>query len=190
MAQTNKDARVRLETPTGQALVEAYSQSGLKLDAAWERRLPTIYRLLMAGLSANEIARMIGGDYYKVVSDIEAISYLLDEIPNIERVRADITVELDELYANTIQTLSESTDYKGGTKAKLIEQAREILMGKADLYGLRSATLNVNNNTRLLSIAAELKSLGSNDGPELEAAGVYLEPDRIPTLSTSETPTD
>ena len=90
MAQTNKDARVRLETPTGQALVEAYSQSGLKLDAAWERRLPTIYRLLMAGLSANEIARMIGGDYYKVVSDIEAISYLLDEIPNIERVRADI----------------------------------------------------------------------------------------------------
>lgn len=122
---------------------------------------------------------MIGGELRKVRDDVEAIRYLIDDIPNIERIRADIAVELDQLYVDTIQTLHESNDTRGGTKAKLIEQAREILMGKADLYGLRSATLNVNNNTRLLSIAAELKNLGNTHESESGSTQVYLEADRL-----------
>lgn len=174
-----------LDTPTSREIVQSYTEGGLKLDAAWERRLPTIYRLMLAGVSTPEIHRMIGGEIRKVRDDVEAIRYLMDEVPDIERIRSDISVELDQLYIDTINTLHESNDTRGGTKAKLIEQAREILMGKADLYGLRSATLNVNNNTRLLSIAAELRTLGSTHESESGTAPVYLEADRVHTLSSA-----
>lgn len=171
-----------LDTSTGQEIVRSYAESGLKLDAAWERRLPAIYRLLMAGVSVAEIHRLIGGELTRLRADVEAVKYLIDDIPDIERIRADIAVELDELYIQTIETLRESDDRRGGTKAKLIEQAREILMGKADLYGLRSATLNVNNNTRLLSIAADLRSLGSGSASESGAETIHLERDRVSAI--------
>lgn len=174
-----------LDTPTSREIVQSYTEGGLKLDAAWERRLPTIYRLMMSGVTTPEIHRMIGGELRKVRDDVEAIRYLIDAIPDIERIRADISVELDQLYVDTIQTLHESDDRRGGTKAKLIEQAREILMGKADLYGLRSATLNVNNNTRLLSIAAELKNLGNTHESESGSTQVYLEADRLRAVSSA-----
>lgn len=179
-----------LDTPTGQEIIQSYADGGLKLDAAWERRLPTIYRLIMAGASKAEIHRLIGGEQHKLYADIEAVRYLIDDIPDIERIRSDISVELDQLYLDTIATLHESNDPRGGTKAKLIEQAREILMGKADLYGLRSATLNVNNNTRLLSIAADLRNLGSANAPESGAAPVHLGSDRVQTLPVADSTID
>lgn len=174
-----------LDTPTSQEIVQSYTEGGLRLDAAWERRLPTIYRLMMSGVPTSEIHRMIGGELRKVRDDVEAIRYLIDAVPDIERIRADIAVELDQLYIDTVQTLHESDDRRGGTKAKLIEQAREILMGKADLYGLRSATLNVNNNTRLLTIAAELKNLGNTHESESGSTQVYLEADRLRAVSVA-----
>lgn len=179
-----------LDTPTSREIIQSYAEGGLKLDAAWERRLPTMYRLMVAGLTVTEIHRMVGGEIRKVKDDIEAIRYLMDAVPDIERIRADISVELDQLYADTIVTLRESNDTRGGTKAKLIEQAREILMGKADLYGLRSATLNVNNNTRLLNIAADLRNLGSANAPESGAAPVYLESDRVQALPVADSTID
>jgi len=175
-----------LDTKTSQEIIQSYTEGGLKLDAAWERRLPTIYRLMMSGATTPEIHRMIGGELGKIRNDVEAIRYLIDAIPDIERIRADISVELDQLYIDTIDTLHSSDDRRGGTKAKLIEQAREILMGKADLYGLRSATLNVNNNTRLLSIAAELRTLGSSDESKPSPTQLHLEADRERALSATD----
>ena len=176
-----------LDTPTSQEIVRSYSEGSLKLDAAWERRLPTIYRLMCAGLTANEITRIVGGDYYRVQSDIEAIRYLMSDVPDIERIRSDIAVEMDELYSQTIGVLRDGEKIPAGTKAKLIEQAREILVGKADLYGLRSATVNVNNNTRLLSLAAELRTLKDDDRPESEATVIDMETGRVSPVSTPET---
>ena len=152
-------ASAALDTSVSRALIDQVTNSGYKVINLWDRRIPTIYKLILAGLNNYQIWHILGGEEHRVVADIEGVRQLMGEMPNLESIRVQIAVELDSLYEGTLGELAHDQNMSGSTKAKLIEQARQILMDKADLYGLRSTTININGQAKLMTLVAELKKL-------------------------------
>ena len=133
-------------------------------------RMAEVFRLHLAGLTAEEIAAQLCDDTHTVgvqlvELDLAQIEAWQRQYTDPEQMRLSITLDLDALFKSLIAEMGGQWLSKHAyAKAEYYKQAREILLQKALLYGLNTQNVNV-NRSKLWTIIEQIR----DDATQLEA---------------------
>lgn len=161
-----------------------------------QERLAEVFRLKVAGLSTEEIARELTtraimrypADEAQVRRDCDAVDRIMREYGDPDKARTAIVLDLDRLFAMILQDLNTTFNWSSrpAARAEFYKQGAQILMQKALLYGLNSENINLSRSSQLTLMVQQLRQL---DATQLESEATYLPEPESDDLSFAVTPT-
>ena len=165
---------------------EAYKKSVSKVTSDMSARFPVIYRMKMMGASNTDVVKVVGGTEVEVQRDLDIIEEMQTAMLDIDKIRFDLSLHLDDLYYDIMSEIrSGNADNRPSAKAEYYRAAREVLLQKAQLYGLgMPGTINIQNNGKLVQL---VQQLGALSAPESKAEASGLAIDGVYSVSATET---